>query len=154
CVARLVDWWEAAAPRGSGIRNEPRARFRRSASGGLAARLSATGRLRTNKEPWARSGPRLVGAVLRAVSPPAGYIEEGTDRPPSATPKGAAVRRVISLLVISLSRLLRMAGGANIAPAAECTGRPSTVSTPKVRRSSMLPVRGRLLQSGQSDWSV
>jgi hypothetical protein len=53
-----------------------------------------------------------VVAVVRVVLPPAGYLEEGTDVPPSATPKGAAVRRIISLLVISLSRLLRMAMGA------------------------------------------
>ena len=64
-----------------------------SAIKGFAARLSAAGRLRTNKEPWARSGPRLVVAFVRAALPPAGYLEEGTDLPPSTTPKGEVERR-------------------------------------------------------------
>src|SRR5579862_10035284 len=87
------------------------------------------GRLRTNKEPWARSGPRLVVAVVRAVSPPAGYLEEGTDLPPSTTPNGAIVRRVISLLVMSLSRLQEVGKGADVAPAAEYAGHGRGMST-------------------------
>ncbi|HYL39981.1 MAG TPA: hypothetical protein VET90_01620, partial [Candidatus Binatus sp.] len=68
--------------------------------GGLAARDLSRILAGTNKEPWARSGPRLVVSV-RAALLPDDHLEEGADLPPSAAPKGAVVSgRWISLLDI------------------------------------------------------